>query len=351
MKKRIQMAVPVVILAGFALALLVIFNQGNSLSGLALFGDVRGKSLRGLDLRDQKDMLITQRFDSKTVWPAKLPAGFDPARIMEIGKDPGLGIRRLHAQGITGEGVNVAIIDGPLRLDHVEYKDRIAYYRHPRGIALLSPPVYHASMVTSILAGATTGVAPAARIHYFVGNLRHPETIPSIIREIIMYNRSLPGRDKIKVLSISLGNKLPDWLAAEEEAAKEGITVITTAGIVGGVLCPLGEDRDDPASYQHCYGAESMGIKNVSGSICVPVDNRTFADYQSRDGYIFNPKGGMSEGAPYLAGVIALGYQVVALKPTQVEALLRKSSTPFGEAAIVNPVEFISLIEQEAGKK
>ncbi len=349
MKKRIQM---VILVASFAMALFVIFNQDNSVSGLAFFGDVRGKSLQGLDLQDQKDMLITQRFDSKTVWPTKLPASFDPERIMGIGKDPGLGIRHLHAQGITGKGVNVAIIDGPLRLDHVEYKDRIAYYRSPRGIALLSPAVYHASMVTSILAGATTGVAPSARIHYFVGNLRHPETMPSIIHEIIIYNRSLPEPDKIKVLSISLGNKLPDWLAAEEEATKEGISVITTAGILGGVLCPLDKDRDNPASYQHCYGAESMGLKSVSGSICVPVDNRTFADYQSRNGYIFNPRGGMSEGAPYLAGVIALGYQVdPALKPTQVEALLRRSSTPFGEAAIVNPAEFIRLIKQEVGKK
>ncbi|MCL6613943.1 MAG: hypothetical protein K6U03_04925 [Firmicutes bacterium] len=57
----------------------------------------------------------------------------------------------------------------------------------------------------------------------------------------------------------------------------------------------------------------------------------------------------MSEGAPYLAGVIALGYQVNPnLTPAKVETLLRRSATPFGEAFIVNPAGFIRLAEQEA---
>lgn len=39
--------------------------------------------------------------------------------ILENGKNPGLGIRALHGQGITGEGVSVAIMDEIIFLESV----------------------------------------------------------------------------------------------------------------------------------------------------------------------------------------------------------------------------------------
>ena len=47
---------------------------------------------------------------------------------MENGKNPGLGIRALHGQGITGEGVSVAIIDEAIFLEPPEFSDRIVDY-------------------------------------------------------------------------------------------------------------------------------------------------------------------------------------------------------------------------------
>ena len=69
-------------------------------------------------------------FDSQTQWPAanKIPAGFDWRKIMELNKDPGLEVRALHEQGITGKGVSIAIIDQTLLVDHIEYKDRLRLY-------------------------------------------------------------------------------------------------------------------------------------------------------------------------------------------------------------------------------
>jgi hypothetical protein len=43
-----------------------------------------------------------------------MPQDFDWERIMELGKNPGLGIRKLHTQGITGRGIGIAIIDQTL---------------------------------------------------------------------------------------------------------------------------------------------------------------------------------------------------------------------------------------------
>ncbi|HPD01418.1 MAG TPA: peptidase S8, partial [Acetivibrio sp.] len=86
---------------------------------------MEGRSIKDLDLTGEYDTLLKVTFDTRTEWPSKdkLPKEFNPQEIIEIGKDPGLGIRDLHNQGITGQGVNVAIIDQPLLLGHKEYKD------------------------------------------------------------------------------------------------------------------------------------------------------------------------------------------------------------------------------------
>jgi hypothetical protein len=55
--------------------------------------DLRGRNLSRFDLRSQQAALALADFDSQTVWPPpdRMPAGFDPARRMELGKNPGLG--------------------------------------------------------------------------------------------------------------------------------------------------------------------------------------------------------------------------------------------------------------------
>jgi len=74
--------------------------------------DLRGYDLSKLDLVSAADDLVYATFDDGTAWPAsdRLPEDFDPRQVMEMGKNPGLGVRSLHAQGITGQGVGIAII-------------------------------------------------------------------------------------------------------------------------------------------------------------------------------------------------------------------------------------------------
>ena len=103
-----------------------------------------------------------------------MPAEFDPQQVLEEGKNPGLGVRALHAQGIDGRGVHVAIIDQPLLLDHREYAGHIERYElidtYDVGAQMHGPPV------TSILIGRSVGVAPAARLSFFCGCRRGNRT-------------------------------------------------------------------------------------------------------------------------------------------------------------------------------
>lgn len=86
---------------------------------------------RGYDLSqltvEYNDILYSV-FDSNTKWPNDFLENVDMEKIMDYGKNPGLNVRKLHKDGLTGKGINIAVIDTRLLLDHCEFKDRIVHY-------------------------------------------------------------------------------------------------------------------------------------------------------------------------------------------------------------------------------
>jgi subtilisin family serine protease len=179
--------------------------------------DLRSSDLTKLDLSKSKDVLLHSNFDSQTKWPAtdQMPAGFDWQRIMELGKDPGLGIRTLHNKGITGDGVGIAMIDQTLLVDHIEYKDRIRVYEEAEDITRGWLAVQmHGPAVASIAVGKTIGVAPEADLYFIAtGDCGGATSIEDLdfscrakaIRRIVEINEDLPANRKIRVLSMAIG--------------------------------------------------------------------------------------------------------------------------------------------------
>ena len=106
--------------------------------------DFRSSDLTNLDLSQSMDVLSLANFDSQTRWPLadKLPAGFSVQQTMEMGKDPGLGIRDLHAKGITGRGVGIAIIDQPLLVDHREYTNQLRVYEEGEDVTVIGSTLH-----------------------------------------------------------------------------------------------------------------------------------------------------------------------------------------------------------------
>lgn len=89
------------------------------------------KDLNKIDIQKILDAFPYVDFNTDTVWPEDLPVCYDPSAIMEAGKNPGLGVRSLHEQDITGKGVSIAIFDQTLLTGHSEYKDNLALlYSH-----------------------------------------------------------------------------------------------------------------------------------------------------------------------------------------------------------------------------
>jgi hypothetical protein len=329
--------------------------------------DLRSYDLSGLDLLDRFNDLQYASFDSDTKWPSALPKDYDPQKIMDLGKNPGLNVRALHDKGITGKGVGIAIIDQALLVDHIEYKDNVKFYEEIHWPEK-SPAQMHGPAVASIAVGMNVGVAPEADLYYIAeqhgernkdGNFEPDFTyVAQSIDRILEVNKSLSDESKIRVISISVG-----WLKTTkgyeevnksiEEAKKQGVFVISSAlfDTYGYYMQGLGRyiysNPDDVKSYtpglfwsneyykSTDYFAELEKSRNIkfNGILLVPMDSRTTASPTGKEDYAFYGPGGISWAIPYLAGVYTLCCQV---KPSITPEIFWTKALETGDINTIN---------------
>jgi serine protease AprX len=331
-------------------------------AGLKPFDDVRfipaiskRKEVRGLDLSGF-DALATLTFNQKTVWPeaARMPKGPSPADLIEFAKDPGLGVRQLHRDGITGKGVAVAIIDQPLYAEHPEFAGKLAGYEN---FGERSPSSMHGPAVLSLLAGRTTGTAPDAKVYFAVAAswLKDARLFAQALDWIVEQNRKAPPAGKVRVVSVSAAPTIfqhrEAWEAAVGRAETEGILVLDCTNEHGLISsCWLrGRDREDPASYTPGYpGMPGQALK--PHQLLVPTSPRTVAEQYlpGQFGYTYCGRGGLSWAIPYAAGVLALGWQVrPELSGKEMFALLHRSAFQGdGQARIIHPGAFAKAVRE-----
>jgi serine protease AprX len=323
------------------------------------FDDVRNKDLSGLDLSKAKRLIRTLQFNRKTKWPApeKMPASIDPNQLLTDGMNPGLGIRKLHREGITGKGVNVAIIDQPLYQDHPEFAGKIAAY-HDVGCG--SETSMHGPAVTSLLVGTNCGTAPDARVYYVAAPSWTKDTAyeAQALDWIVEQNERLPVSEKIRVVSVSGAPSGPAtvfeknqdmWDPACARAEAAGILVLDCTRH-HGFIERCWYNPKVPESVAGCTpGHPKEGVYFSNDKILAPAWGRTIAEESSKGdfGYIYG-RGGVSWSVPYCAGVLALGWQLRPdIPPEQMRELLFKSAYVKKDGAkIINPEKFIQLVKK-----
>ena len=334
----------------------IVLRDKDDLKKFDAFWGFANVSLANLDLKSHAQILETMPFDSQTKWPGyeKLPEGFDPAHLLEDGKNPGLGIRSLHKQGIDGRGVGIAIIDQPLLKDHIEYADRIVRYE---AVDVQGVPVQmHGPPVSSIAVGKTCGVAPGASLYYFAVPMWKRENKPycDIIDKLIKLNEDPKTTQRVRVVSISTGMfpqqaNFDRWKEVLKKADQNGILVVTCAqdSIQYGMLARIGgKDPDDPASYH-------SGIYGVRpGAVLVPTSNRTTASHTGSDVYTYWREAGTSWAAPYLAGLAVLAYQVdPEIEPKTIVTLLQNTAVQTKVGTVIQPENFIQTVRKSKNNK
>jgi len=329
----------------------IVLRSAADLAKFDPFWGLANVSLARVDLTDQGELLAKMPFDSRTAWPSsdKLPKGLDPVRLLEDGKNPGLGVRALHQRGVDGRGVGIAVIDQPLLRNHVEYADRIVRYER---IAVGDmEPQMHGPPVTSIAAGKTCGVAPAATLTYFAVPMWERDNTPycDTIDKIIAFNENPGDLPRVRVVSISTGmfpqqRHYDRWKESLKKAEEHGILVVTCAqeafkyGMVG---LAEGGDPDDPNDYK-------TGLYGVRpGAVLVPASNRTTACHLGPDIYTYWRQAGISWATPYLAGVAALAYQVHPdIKPADILGLCAETATQTDVGLIINPAGLVEAVQK-----
>lgn len=355
--------IAVILLVSLMLSLSVssnVFAEGSGTVKLEQYADVRGMDLSKLDLRDKKDILDTLTFDTETKWPSrfKMPWGFDPAKLLEYGKDPGLGVKKLHQLGYTGKGVNVAYIDQPLLENHNEYKNTNLKYYKIRPETLIEPSM-HGPAVLSLLAGKDIGVVPDSNIYFLAMPtwLKDQTIHAEALYKLIEVNKTLPDDKKIKIVGFSDGVDIGEknveaFEAAIKEAEANGIMVFTTDTMFYFPLTINAyKDKDNPQNYIVDRWFKDDSTKSDLG---VPDAGRTTAvGYAKKDSYTYWAyDGGLSWTVPYVVGTIALGLQVDPdLTKEDAIQYLKDSATITSCGKVINPEGFINLVEKNLFRK
>jgi hypothetical protein len=329
--------------------------------------DLRSKDLSALDIRARLPDLLLASFDVHTRWPAALPAGFEPALFLELGKNPGLRIKELHKKGITGRGVGIAIIDQGFLVDHVEYGDRLRLFEEIH--AEDETAQMHGVAAASIAAGRTVGVAPEADLYYIAtGFSTDADTGKAEIaadftwaaksmNRILDVNRRLPSGRKIRVISMSIGwdspraNGFKDLMDAVGRAKQDGVFVVCTtmAETYGFRIFGLSRDpRKDPDELSS-YGEAWWGSLSGPGwrVLHIPIDSRTTAGPRGSTDYVFYRLGGLSWAVPWTAGLYALACQV---KPDIDPRLFWEKALETGDSLEL-PAREPSLSEEEIERR
>lgn len=304
-------------------------------------------------------LIETLWFDQSTKWRREDEA---LARdILELGMNPGLGIRELHSQGITGKGITVAIIDQPVVLEHPEFQGKIVKYYDVGTGEFANTGSMHGPAVTSLLAGENIGTAPDVKIYYvaapsWLGDAKYyADALDWIVEE----NEKLSEENRIRAVSVStmpsgiwalLTENQGAWDAAYQRATEAGILVLDCT-YEQGITVPCTHDLDNPEDVAKCIPNWTGPTDSPHKRLNIPI-RRTTATEAGAEGelvfsYQYTGEGGLSWTVPYLTGVLAMGWQVnPELTNSQILDLLYASAYEANNpAGIIDPKAFIEAVK------
>jgi hypothetical protein len=185
--------------------------------------------------------------------------------LIERAKDPGLGVRALHGAGWTGQGVAIAMLDGQMRVDHVEYAERLVHYEEFDDFSGL-PFERHGPAMASLVVGRTVGTAPGASLHYFAVDFMSPTatTIASAIDYVLHYNAGLPENERIRLLTVSTGFPGEDVTLFDQAIARahaDGVFLLYTNFPIYFVDPVLAIRTLGCAPWKDCSDPEHFGLE------------------------------------------------------------------------------------------
>lgn len=311
------------------------------------------------------EVLPMVRFNEDTKWPSgdNMPKGFNPKKVLEKAKNPGLGIKNLHKKGIDGEGVSIGVIDQPIYTTHPEYADRIIEYKEFGESDIKGSSLGAGTM--SILAGKDCGVAPKSSIYYAAVAAEKLDVYfySEAVKWFIELNNGLKDSEKIRIIVVSVrldGDDSPYtennglWEEALKKAKEAGIIVYDCSTRNQYGACYLdSSDVNNVKKARPGYPADETKDSS-SKKVLLPISPRTVAE-EYEEGlckYQYVPSSAIVWTPPYAAGLAALAIQAGDYRDLSEEEIfntmyetsyVRKDGLK--EYHIVQPSKFIETIK------
>jgi hypothetical protein len=324
--------------------------------------DVNTTDISGFDL--SKCDVLRFRYNELTQWPEdpeKMPKDFNPKTFLEERKNPGMGIRALHKQGVTGKGRNVAVISSDLLRYHLEYMDSLA--DHIVSGEQIQKPIPHAGEYVSMLVGKNCGIAPQAKCYYYQ-TPKEPGTLKWYAQALNMAcdkheNLVKSGKNGFDVICITATQNEGD---TDIEEMQEAIARAESLGIWvnfgklsfpgchenwqdANVYCPFGKDVDLVEDYVLWNKANAKS--NDKDTLCFPSGGRTVAYQYRLDAYIFTSGFEMGKNL-FECGIYLLGKSVKpSLTPAEFWKLALETGTlKKGVGVIITPQALINALKK-----
>ena len=260
-----------------------------------------------------------------------LVTGAVPAFAAPITTQPYLdtvGITQLHAQGLDGTGVKIALIDGPVDTSVPELQGVTVVKKAFCDVDYVPSSVAHATEIASILASPGYGWAPKATILNYatpvnadapageIWSSAWPDCTQNGQSQTIGYQVEQALNDGADVISISLGNSIPDssMTFPLARAALKGVPVLMSAGndatpsidVTANANTVVAVGAIDQSGQRASYSSWGPGLSVMAYG--GPVTGRK-ADSSGGLTLISTTTWGTSYAAPMVAGALALAKQ------------------------------------------
>ena len=201
------------------------------------------------------------------------------------------GLEELHAQGFTGKGTTIAVVDSGLS-NHRDLKGRIKHFKNfsnPRNKNLVDLEG-HGTHVTGIAAGdgkLVDGIAPEAEV---VG-LKIGDSVTEAIQAItwVVENK---GKYDIDVLNLSLG------VRQTKPFGEDPFAIATQAAIDAGVITIV-------ASGNECTSTQCASTISTPGSLSDAITVGAYYDGGTNDDLSDDKMWGRSSNGPTAIGKLA----------------------------------------------
>ncbi len=304
------------------------------------------KNIINADISKNLGFAYSLTIGEKTKFTKPLPAGYDPQKLLEWGKYPGLNMDILHKHGFTGKGAVVAYIDLPIE-DHEQYTRDNVHYIDP--VFNYKNSSMHGATVLSVLTGKDTGTAPEAEVYYWASSGGDDTFLwlAKNLNAIIEKNKTLEDIKKIRMVGIS--NNI-DESDPYVDMFRNAVKACEEAGVMVWFCGEYGAFSFIPYSDRNSYDSlvpESWWESAVPELVVLPTAGRTAATSAPDDyKYIYWAKGGLSWSMPYALGLYAIALEI---NPALTKNDLRKMIVDtayfnFERIPIVDPVGFVAAM-------